>query len=210
MLIWKQRKDKAKFQELKLLFILGSIIFGVLYIYLTAKNPIWEYHFIGAEILLLLLIGILIDKIFISKLFVAGGVIAFCLLYSFLMFPTSNHNPKAIGGNLVAEEEVVKKVDLESGNKEYVVFAYSPSIYTYEYSYLFKWIYNKDVHYRPELNPQDAELVFLLFPPDTDRVKKEDFINFRTPSKVYKTSQQWTLTDGTHIMKRLKVDEKVN
>jgi hypothetical protein len=35
----------------------------VLYVYISSKNPVWDYHFIGIEVILLLLLGLLAKKI---------------------------------------------------------------------------------------------------------------------------------------------------
>ena len=72
---YKQRKEQIKEKEIKLLSITGCITLGVLFIYLTANNPIWEYHFIGVEILFLLVIGIFINSVaFIKKAFRFVGI----------------------------------------------------------------------------------------------------------------------------------------
>jgi len=204
---YKKRKDIAKYQEVKLLAIIGSITFGILYLYLTAKNPIWSYHFIGVEILLLLFIGILIDKIKIPK--IVMGVIVLGLFLNFIVSLAQSrmHDADRLYGNLAAEEEIVKKIHNESGGSDYVVFAYSPSIYTYEYSYVFKWLYNKDVPYRPEFNPQDSKTVFLIIPPDMPWAKIDDFINFRTPPASYKTLQQFKQKDRSIILKRERYEK---
>ena len=106
---------------------------------------------------------------------------------------------------MIAKEKVVEKVHNESGNRDYAMFAYNPSIYMYDYSYLFKWMYRKEFSYRPELIPTNKEEVFLIIPDNTDSEKRNDFINFRTPSEQYQTNNRWIMVDGTEILKRKKI-----
>jgi hypothetical protein len=199
---YQKRKEAKKSHELRLLLIVGSIILGILYIYLTAKNPIWVYHFIGVEVLFLLALGLLIDKIKIIKIIVGIWVILIFINFMFTLIKSKQHDPKSLYGNLAAEEVIVKKIHAESSQHDYTVFAYSPSIYIYEYSYLFKWLYNKEVPFTPESNPKNAKTVFLILPPELEKSKEEDFINFRTPGGSYKTTNQWKQQDGALIIKR--------
>src|SRR5260370_12626638 len=106
-------------------------------LYLTAKNPIWDYHFIGFEPLVLLFLGIFIDKSKVFKIIMRIWIVLLVVNYTFVFSKELRHDPKHIEGNIAAEEEVVKKIQSQSSNMNYTVFAYSPSIYIYEYSYLF-------------------------------------------------------------------------
>jgi hypothetical protein len=108
-----------------------------------------------------------------------------------------------IAGNLAAEEVVVKKIHEVSQTQNYVVYAYSTSIYYYEYSYLFKWLYNENVPYRPDLNPADASLIFLIIPPGGNESEVQDFIHYRAPIKTYMSQGKWILADGTEILKEV-------
>jgi len=202
--IFRKASKKIKTQNTKLVIILISILFGVLCVYLTARNPVWVYHLIGAEVIILLLIGVILDKIKILKYIVGFWVLILFSYFLFNQIQSWNNNPQNIYGTLAAEKGIVDKINKDSKNQKYVVFAYSPAIYTYEYSYLFKLLYNKDVPYQPELNPTDGKLVFLIFPPETEKAKKEDFINYRTPPSMYKTEKETIQRNGAQVIIRVK------
>jgi len=199
----KKRHDGEKKLEIKLLLILFSLSVGVLSIYLTAKNPVWSYHFIGVEILFLLLIGVLLNR---SNFF----QIAICILLLYLIVSSGlslmqalRGHPENIAGNLVAEEKIVNKIEQESNNQSYVVFAYSPSIYIYEYTYLFKWLYKKDVPYDPGQIQAGSRLIYLIVP-NSAKNMYNSFIEYRASSRQYRTRGSWTMKDGTVIVERIK------
>lgn len=203
--VFKRINKNIKTDEVRLIAMLFCILFGVLYIYLTAKNPVWVYHLIGAEVIILLIAGVILDKIKIFKYIVGFWVV---ILFSYFLFDhikSWNYNPQNIYGTFAAEKEIVSKINKDSKGQKYVVFPYSPAIYTYEYSYLFEFLYNKDVPYQPELNPTDSKLVFLIFPPETEKAKKEDFINYRTPPAKYKTEREIVQNNGAQIIKRIRL-----
>lgn len=205
IVIYRKRKDHVKEKELKLLAILGCIMLGIVFIYLTAKNPIWEYHFIGVEIIFLLLIGVMINTSSHMQKIAAGWVMILIALSMFSFFSKIDKEHDVIAGTLIAKQQVVEKVVQEADGADYTVFAYNPAIYTYDYAYLFTKMYGKELSYRPELIPVDKDVVFVIFPEKTDKSTKEEFIDFKTPPGVYKTVESWILPDGTEILKRKKI-----
>ena len=104
--------------------------------------------------------------------------------------------------SLATREYVTRLITADAKEIQYTVFAYNPAIYSYEYSYLFKWIASKDVPYDPGINPHDSPLVYLIIPVETPSA--EDFINSKTPNTLYKTIAKWNSLDGTIILKRIK------
>jgi len=102
--------------------------------------------------------------------------------------------------SLAAKEYMVKTISNDAKGKEYTVYAYSPSIYIYEYSYLFRWLTGKEIPYDPALIRPGKE-VYLILPQDKKAVLN-DFINYRTPVKLYQTVKTWTIPNGTLILKR--------
>lgn len=197
--LYTYRKSKTKTAEIKLIAIIFCISFGVLYIYLTAKNPVWSYHFIGVEILTLLLIGVLFNHLkYLWLVFVCWIVI----LSAPTFLQVTKSNQQKIYGTAASEAQTVTKIQNEANGRDYTVFAYEAGIYPYEYSYLFRTMYHQDVPYRPELNPTNAKLVFVILPPHLSASLSTDFINFRTPSAHYVTTNRWTQPDGTEILQR--------
>ncbi len=201
---YRKRSDQAKIKEIKLIAILVAITSGIMYLYLTAKNPIWDYHFIGFEPLILLFLGIFIDKTKVLKIIMTVWIIVLVANYTFVFIKGFGHDPKHIEGNLAAEEVVVKRIQQVSNNKEYAVFAYSPSIYIYEYSYLFKWLYKKDVSFDPGQVKSGSSLVYVIIP-NSEKNMYNSYIEYRTPSKQYKTAKSWKMSDGTIIVQRVKI-----
>jgi len=201
---WKTKEITFSDKKKKLILILVSIAVGVLALYFTAKNPIWNYHFIGVEIIFLLSIGIILQKSRPLQILSAFWIVYLLISFSITSFQSISIDPKTVSGNVVAEKKVVEKVNANADGKDYTVFVYSPSIYSYDYSYLFRYLYNKDVPYRPELNPTDSSLVYIVFPPQVKSSIYTDFIHYRTPVSEYKTVKQWTMPSGSTIIKREK------
>ena len=200
---FKKRHDGQKKLEIKLLLILLALSVVILFIYLTAKNPVWSYHFIGVEILFLLLIGILLNRSKYFQISLCVWVLYLIASSGLTFLQSLRGHPENIAGNLVAAESIVNKIDKESNNQPYVVFAYSPSIYIYEYTYLFKWLYQKEVPYDPGQVQSGSNLVYLIIP-NSAKSMYNSFIEYRSPAKQYRTARSWTMQDGTVILERIK------
>ena len=184
----------------QVLLLLCCITIGVLGIYLSAKNPVWAYHFIGSEVIALMLLGFILSKLkpvrFVILIWVFYLTVAQVqgLVASYKIDPLTQ-------SSLYTKEQEVKIIQKDAGNTVYAVYAYSPSIYTYEYSYLFRWLAKKDFSYDPA-QIQKEKVTYLILPAG-DKAKLDDFINYRTPVKVYTTIRKWHIPDGTTILKRV-------
>ena len=193
--IFKLRDGKFLTDEQKKLLILSfCLFFSVFFVYFWSKNPVWDYHFIGLEILYLLLIGLVINKFWITRTIV--GLVLFLIVSSSLLvyFSSFNKNPY-IQPNLITKEHEVNIIINDTNGKSFKYFAFNPAIYTYDYYYIFNW-----KGYRES---SDNSLVYLIIPEGT-RYAREDFIDFKTPSKDFKTTAKWVIPDGTVILKREK------
>lgn len=196
---------KERKKELKLFVIVLSIIIGIFFIYLTARNPIWEYHFIGVEILFLLLIGILINHTKALKTFL-GVWVVFLVIQTGISLWDGMHTESRINpGNLNAKEATVKTVIADAGDTPYTVYAYNDAIYVYDYSYLFKLFADKDVPYDPGDNPPNPDVIYLIIPENAKN--QDDFINFRANEKTYRTIEAKILSDETRLIKKAKKEE---
>lgn len=206
LIIFLTSKHKIFFSNIqkKLIIVLVTITIGVLTIYLSAKNPVWDYHFIGAEIICLLAIGLIAAKIKYLKyiLFIWSVYLAIVGVVNYLHYFSIN---PINGGSLMTEEFIVHTIATDGDSTPYSVYAYSPSIYTYEYDYLFRWLVHKDVSYDPSMIEKE-KIVYLILP-ETKKNLLDDFINFRTPS-IYKTSKTWKISDGTVILKKIQITTK--
>ncbi len=203
-LIWR-KKSKLLESEKKLIVFLLSASFGILFIYLTARNPVWEYHFIGTEVIFLLFMAIVIKRITLLKIILLIYVIYLVSTSALSFVKNFKVNPYT-SSSLVTKEHIVDTVHIDAKRDEYTVFAYSSSIYTYDYTYLFRWRYNKDIAFDPGEINTDSSLVYLIIP-KISKEQKEDFINYRTPNTKYKTIKNWQIPDGTLILKRMKDKE---
>lgn len=194
LILWRQKTIKLAIIEKQFLgFLLFSLSF-IAFIYFSSKNPVWSYHFIAVDILVLLILSFLIEKTKISKaLFTALIILSFTgNIFNFLRKPI----PDVFGSAAIkSKEDVVNLIYSDADNKPFSVFAYSSAIYTFDYDYLFGWL----GHYRPT---PGSELVYLIIPEATVAVK-EDFIHYRTPVKSYTTVNEWTMPDGTWVIKRV-------
>lgn len=141
-------KIKINSKEQKLILLLISIIFGILFIYLTARNPVWEYHFIGTEVIFLLLIALVISRFLMLRILVFLYVIYLITTISFSFI--KNINISAYNSSsLVTKEHIVDIIGKDSKGQNYSIYPYSSAIYVYEYSYLFRWRQNKELSFDP-------------------------------------------------------------
>ncbi len=197
----RNKSMKLSAADKRLLGILASLALGVLFVYLTARNPVWSYHFIAVEVLFLLLVGVLMERVNVFRIFILLWTLVLLLQFA-MSFP--GHiatDPKKIPGDLASEEGIVRQIAADSGKGTYTVYAYSPSIYMYEYSYLFKWMEKKDFSYDPG-KVQREGTVYLILPPHVKQALYDNFIHYRTPPHDYKTTGIWTMPDGSTIIKR--------
>lgn len=197
-----QKKISFTSLEFRLISLLGCITFGVLGVYLSAKNPIWGYHFIGADVIALLFIGFLVAKIKPLQYVLLLWVILLTGLQIGNLMSSLHANP-FVSSALYTEEYIVRTIQNDAKQSAYTVYVYSPSIYSYEYSYLFRYMAHKDVSYDPGLIKREGTVYLIL--PKAKQVVLTDFINFRSPQNTYKTTKIWHVLDGTTIIRRSQI-----
>lgn len=189
-------------EEKKIVLLVTCYLFVILFLYLSSKNPVWNYHFIGVEVIMILLIGVVIKNVLLYRriLIVWAFVILFFNAYNYSK--TFTQKPNALT-SLGTKKYIVEKIFKDAEKSPFAVFSYSPSLYTYEYDYLFKWLGNDVFRNSPQGDISKAKVVYLIIP-QTSKGKFLDFINYKTPTKEYKTIQEWKIADGTSIIKRAK------
>ncbi len=197
-----KKRVKLKEIEIRLSILLFSVLVSVLFLYLGSKNPVWSYHFIGVELIFLLFFGLVIGKSKKMKYLLGVWLIILLISNSSHLLGSFNQDPYQNSASLATEEYIVRLIVKDAGGHDYNVFAYSPSIYSYEYSYLFKWIANRDIPYDPGMNKKNSAIVYLIIPPTSNAIK-QNFINYRTPK--YLTVVHWSVQDGTEIVKRKRI-----
>ena len=192
MLIFRRRLLGPDRQRLLffLIFSLASLV-GLFY---ASKNPVWDYYFIGIETIVLLLAGLLVGQFrYFSVALLCWAII---LTASAAAPVAAEPVPKYfLAPTLVAKETVVKTVVVSAGPRPYTVAAYSPSIYSFDYDYLFRWL---------APHRTSPGLVYLIIPPGTSPAVREDFIHYKTPDKDYRFGETKTMPDNTEIIQRLK------
>lgn len=192
-------KQQLTIREKKLFFIVMIFIISILFIYLTAKNPVWDYHFIATEILFLLLIGLLARKFRLAE-----SVLYICTLILFIWGMShfvTNFSIRPTNTNYAAVLNTVHSIAQDAGDGDYTVFASNPAVYTYEYTYLFSWLYHKDIPYDPNTIVNKSPIVYLIIP-KTDPKSLKGYIQYRTPEDLYETINTWVGQDGTVVVKR--------
>jgi hypothetical protein len=194
-------KTSFSVDENRLIRYLSFVVITILYVYLSSKNPIWDYHFIGVEIIMLLFLGLVMKK---SAFFLKWmGVATVCLvIFSTVQFFNSFAiAPVKQSASYAAEYAIASKIYQDAAGKSFVYFEDSPSIYTYEYDYIFTLIDTKHIMLAAE-KQSDAAFVYVIIPIElwNDRA---GFLELKTPSAKYKTVKDWNSANGTHVFKQM-------
>lgn len=192
-------KIKLAVPEKRLWFFLLCCFISLSYIYFVSKNPKWDYHFIGLEILVLLVIGLIVKYTRLAWLLILWTLVLFVSHALTIINPP---NYKLEQNNLVEKEKVVTKIYDDVGSKPFAVYPYNQAIYTYDFDYLFAWL-GKDKYRNVPVSQGKTNVVYLIFPP-TKQAVIDDFINYKTPENQYITINTWPMPDGTLVVKRTK------
>ena len=196
-------QNKLHFSLIQKRLLLFSFISSSLLLlsYTSSKNPIWVYHFLGAEMIFVLLLGLLALKSQIFKIFLLLWI-SWISLSSFIsIFTVSGADPLTFE-SLAAKRFIVESIYKDARDRPFAAFAYSSAIYTFDYDYLFKWLGRDVYHFEPKPTT-DEPLVYLIIPPVPEAIKV-DFINYKTPPAQYQTEKEWQIPNGTNVIKRVK------
>lgn len=198
------QKYNLSLERKKLLILLFSLLSTIFALYFSARNPIWDYHFIGVEIIFLLFFALLLDIVPFLKKFLLIWCVVILISITNTFVKEAYKEPFTVP-NLRTKTHITGIVGNDAAEKDYTVVSYHPSIYQYEYTYLFKWRYGKDVAYDPGQIPLDSSLVYLILPGDNQKNESlTNFVEYRTPEKLYITEKTWNIPDGSTILKRVK------
>ena len=187
-----QLKNKFTKNQIGILVFLFFNITGLFLIFYTSKNPVWDYYFIGMETLFLLLMGLLVSK--------SRFLVTLALVWSLVLFGKHVGNFVRDPGadflsvpSIASKQKTAETIIADAKNESYTVFAYSPSIYSFDYDYLFAWL---------APNQNFGPVTYLIIPPDTSAAVKEDFIHYKTPDAKFVTVWEKVQKDKTLIIKR--------
>lgn len=199
----KQKGIHIEKDEKKLFQFLLLCLLGIFTVYVSSKNPVWKYHFVGVEIILSLLIGLVINKVSLLKVVLSIWVL-FVLGLNSVAFIKGLIKPSDKTVSLANEQRVVETILADAGKKPYTVFIYNPAIYTYDYSYLFGWLGKKDVPWDPGRVVFNTDIAYLIFPPGMTQEARDGYVNYRTSNEFFETKKTWMGNDETVFLKRVK------
>lgn len=199
-----KKKLQLSDDDKKLLKIIGAITIATLGIYLATKNPVWEYHFIGVEILFLLLIGFLAGKNNIIRYVLIGWVIILSVT-GISNYIKSFSVDRYKTSSLVTKEHIIDTIYNDAGSDTFSVYTYSPATFTPDYDYIFMW---KGTDQTAKLTEDGKGKVVYLIIPWTTKDLKADFIDNKTPNEHFRTEKKWHIADETDILKRIRYEEK--
>lgn len=201
---WQKRKDLKKNEHHLLLFLTTSIV-GILTVYLSSKNPVWGYHFIGVEVIFVFLLGFLLDRHQFLKKIIVIWVALLLLVNITNSIKSLLSGPRYAG--LSAEKADVESIFNDANRKPFTYAAKNAAIYTYDYDYMFRWL-GKKYSYTPTNEINNSSLVYLIIPPELIG-DKEGFMDNRTPSIKYITVKEWQGKEGSVIIRReIRQDNK--
>ncbi|MEK7060916.1 MAG: hypothetical protein AAB931_00160 [Patescibacteria group bacterium] len=198
------RSGRLKFDyyETRLLLFLTVVSSTILYIFLSSKNPVWNYYFIGTEIIFLLLLGLIAKKFKVLYFILLFWVILLSA-HNFLLFFQSFTKDPLTFSTFASKKYIVDLIKNDNQKTESSVYAFSPALYTYDYDYLFKMVNPNENLSVQTVVPSPSVYTYLIIPETTEALK-QNFINYNTPNKDYFTVKTWTTKDKTYIVKRQK------
>lgn len=192
-------KKRFSKDDIKLLLFLLLNILSLFIVYFGTKNPVWNYHFISVEVVFIFLIILAVKKNQILQYLIF--IWAVILLVSKVFLFTQSMMVEKGQGELMAKKSNVEFIMDDTKNSTFTYFAKNPSIYSYDYDYIFRWIGEVKKKY-PNQNPVTTVNTYIIVPDDVKNDKVGFTLN-RTPDEKYYTASQWLREDGTMIIKRL-------
>jgi len=186
----------------RLLILLATTLGSMLLLYFGWRNPVWEYHFIGYETLLLLFCGFLAVK-FEPFYYFLIIITLWAMFNRSLVLYREFTGPAFSVQDLKTKQHIVDLIYKDAQNNQFSFFAYNPAIYTWDYDYLFLASQKK---YQAKAYKEIVgfETIYLIIP-ETSTEIFQDFINYRTPADKYITIKEWKIPDKTTILKRKKI-----
>ncbi len=199
-IIHKNKRYKLDVESINFIILFITFILISLFVYLSSENPVWQYHFIGFEIFIIIYLGLLIRRIYILKLYFTILVILFSLSRLYSLVIPEQFNP-LIMSSLGTKKYIVDLIYKDNNNNAFTTFTQSPSIYTYDFDYIFYWYSRKKGYKYPSDQIINNQPVYLIVT-TRDQGIRDDFVNYKTPLD-FKTEKTWEIDDGTVIIKRV-------
>lgn len=197
-----KKRNVYSHNDKNLILFLCTVIGGLFFVYFGTRNPVWNYHFIGVEILFIFLTMLAVKKntLLGLLLFVWAVIVLGINTTSFVRsFIRRSYTPE-----LSTKRKTVEFIFEDTKNVPFAYFGKNAAIYTYDYDYLFRWVgETKSKH--PVSNLQMTKNIYLIIPNDL-KFDKVGFTENRTPSSKYKTEREWVRDDKTLVIKRVPLN----
>jgi len=186
----------------KLLFSLViTIMASVLGVFVAAKNPVWHYHYIGVEVLFLILLGFIASRSRMVKIFLSIWVAVLLMTNVRGFIRAFGDNPLEIPASLASRKSIVQSIYNDADGRQFAYHAYDPAIYTYDYDYVFKWLAESEELAEPTKASGQTGHVYLIIPQAPLEIQM-DFINYKTSNEIYFTLKSWKAADKTMVLRR--------
>lgn len=215
ILLWRMRRIQTwlKWKRIQIslqnsttILFLVLVIVSCLGLYLTTKNPVWNYHFIGLDAVTILLIILLISRSRTARIIMLGWI----LVVMVGRLPELRIKLSELGevhqfiSSLAIKSEVIDWIKRDAGSTEYQIYAYNPAIFPYDFQYLARWRDSAPVLYKPAEIQLDT--VYIIFP-EVSLPIREDFIHYVTHPNVYRTEVEVPMKDKMSVVKRVRLSK---
>lgn len=196
----KNSSTKLGNEEIKLVSLSFIILSLCIYLYLTTKNPVWEYHYLGMEVIVLFILAIILKHgLILRKIISVFALIIFSIfIFSSISSIVQNFSKPTSYENLYS---LVDGIMQDSGNDSYSIQVKNDALFFYEYEYLIKVSKSQN---KP-VSQNDAKYIYLVYPKEVKKEARGFFSEEKTPSKNYETLKSWITPDGTEIVKRVRI-----
>lgn len=195
----KNRKKAFSPDEIRLMALVLLNALVVLFVFVTTKNPVYEYFFTGVEMFFLLFALIVFRKIpALRYLFIAFVLVVFLERAN---TEVAAMNKKSTLPNYATKREAVDTIYRDNPPRQFTVFVYDPAIYTYDFDYIFN-MYGEKYGFLPDRTKPGDRVSYVVLPATKDTGALTSFTDYYTPSKEFITKKKWTMTDGTVILRR--------
>ncbi len=174
----------------------------VLFLFLTAKNPVYDYFYIGVEMFFLLVALIITRKIPVVKW--SFITLAFVLLALRVGEEVRALGVKNISSNYASKRKVVELIYKDVVKPPFTVYVYDPAIYTFDYDYLFE-MFQDTYGFKPNRQDSSDKNVYIILPESKNQGSLRSFTEYHTPPSNFITKKKWVMDDRTVILKRERI-----
>jgi hypothetical protein len=206
-LAYRARKHQLQFGTLQIKTVLYLLLClaSVVFVYLTAKNPVWNYHFIAVDLLVTMLLIILISRTLVWP------AVLFILLFLTLgvKITTSYTVPRdLVSANFANRYAGVEEIFRDANGQPFSYVAYTWPLLetnTPDYDYLFL-LYSRSHGLPLPQRGLTGQSVYLLVN-STEPKWSLQFVYDRglEMEKTYRTAWEKHVPGGTWVVKKIRL-----